>query len=150
MWHSPVFCDASIRKTLPQKFVNLLLFLCQQFYHRYEISRNLHMLSICETDTVNFYYFSFAAKPRRSLSHFYLRRGTSTQIYKSILSFLSSFLWKGSKKHLGARKALEDGLLKPLSSNLRLGVTSEVIRRSPQPQRPPIWMLGQTCIRISG
>ena len=50
------------------------------------------MLSICETDTVNFYYFSFAAKPRRSFSHFYLRRGTSTQIYKSILSFLSSFL----------------------------------------------------------
>ena len=46
--------------------------------------------------------------------YFYLRRGTSTQIYKSILSFL---LRKGSKKHLGARKALEHGLLRPLRSS---------------------------------
>ena len=48
--------------------------------------------------------------------YFYLRRGTSTQIYKSILSFL---LRKGSKKHLGARKAMEHGLLRPLISELR-------------------------------
>ena len=38
---------------------------------------------------------------------------TSTQVYKSILSFLR----KGSKKHIGARKALEHGLLRPLSSS---------------------------------
>ena len=41
---------------------------------------------------------------------------------KSILSFL---LRKGSKKHLGARKALEHGLLRPLISELRSEVTSE-------------------------
>ena len=62
---------------------------------------------------------------------FYLRRGTSTQIYKSILPssflpfFLPSFLLKGSKKHLGARKAVEHRLLRPLSSELRSEVTSE-------------------------
>ena len=36
-----------------------------------------------------------------------------------------SFLTKGSKKHLGAREALEHGLLGPLSSELRSEVTSE-------------------------
>ena len=42
-----------------------------------------------------------------------------------------------SEKHLGARKALEHGLLRPLSSNLRCKVTSEVVWRPPWPQRPP-------------
>ena len=41
----------------------------------------------------------------------------------SILSFLSSFLGiKGFFMHFGARKALEHGLLRPQSSNLRSGV----------------------------
>ena len=58
---------------------------------------------------------------------FYLRRGTSRQVYKSILSpsFLPFFLLKGSKKHLGPREALELRLLGPLSSELRSEVTSE-------------------------
>ena len=60
-------------------------------------------------------------------THFYLRRGTSTQVYMWILSpsFLPSFLSKGSKKHLGPREALELRLLGPLSSELRSEVTSE-------------------------
>ena len=39
--------------------------------------------------------------------------------------------------HLEARKALEHGLLRPLSSNLRSEVTSEVIWRLLWPKRPP-------------
>ena len=37
------------------------------------------------------------------------------RVYKSILP--SSFLWKGSKKHLGARQRLQQRLLRPLSSS---------------------------------
>ena len=47
---------------------------------------------------------------------------------------LSSFFFPGtfsSEKHLGARKALEHGLLRPLISNLRSDATSEVIQRLP-------------------
>ena len=42
-----------------------------------------------------------------------------------------------SEKHFRARKALEHGLLRPMSSDLRSEVTSEVIWRRLWPQRPP-------------
>ena len=46
---------------------------------------------------------------------------------ESTSRFCPSFLLrKGSKKHLGNIKALEHGLLRPLSSELRSEVTSEV------------------------
>ena len=45
-----------------------------------------------------------------------------------------------------AREALEHGLLRPLTSNLRSDVTSEVIWRPLWPQRPPKWLF----LAISG
>ena len=56
---------------------------------------------------------------------FYLRRGTSTQIYKSILSFLLLLGTKGFSSSVEDRQALEHGLLRPLISELRSEVTSE-------------------------
>ena len=47
------------------------------------------------------------------------------QVHFVLPSFLPFFLWKGSRKQLGARKALEHGLLRPLISELRSEVTSE-------------------------
>ena len=65
---------------------------------------------------------------------FYLRR--SQQVNGSYLaSFFHPDLVKYS--HLEAGEALEHGLLRPLSSNLRSEVTSEAIWRPLWPQRPP-------------
>ena len=54
--------------------------------------------------------------------------GDSTQVYKSILSSVGiKGGIKGFFMHFAARKALEHGLLRPQSSNLRSGVTSKII-----------------------
>ena len=55
-----------------------------------------------------------------------------------------------SEKHFGARKALEHGLLRPLSSNSRSVATFEVIWRPSWSRRPPNRVFNTTCTEFPG